>query len=73
HTRHRRRTVASSGNSDKGAGVFHQNREVFFRISLDMTIGQAVKQGLIELDASGDLYLTAVGKHYAVQHNLIRK
>ncbi len=38
-----------------------------------MTIGQAVKQGLIELDASGDLYLTAVGKHYAVQHNLIRK
>lgn len=43
------------------------------RILLDMTIQQAVKQGLIELDTSGDLYLTAAGKHYAVQHNLIRK
>ncbi|MCB4797151.1 hypothetical protein LGR51_21960, partial [Pseudomonas sp. NP21570] len=28
---------ASSGNSGNGIGVFHQKREVFFRISLDMS------------------------------------
>lgn len=43
------------------------------RVLLDVTIERAVRQGLIELDASGDLYLTAAGKHYAVQHSLIRK
>ncbi|MEO4049453.1 hypothetical protein AAFN46_20535, partial [Pseudomonas sp. CAU 1711] len=32
-TRHRRRSSASSGNSGNGIGVFHQIREVFFRIS----------------------------------------
>jgi hypothetical protein len=43
------------------------------RILLDMTIQQTVNQGLIELDSSGDLYLTTKGKHYAIQHNLIRR
>jgi TIR domain len=43
------------------------------RILLDLTITQAVERGLITLDSSGDLYLTARGKHFAIQHNLIRK
>lgn len=43
------------------------------RILLDMTIEKAVQQRLIKLDTSGDLYLTTAGKHYAIQHNLIRK
>lgn len=43
------------------------------RILLDMTIKQAVSQGLITLDNVGDLFLTDAGKHFAVQHGLIRK
>ncbi|MBE7376596.1 hypothetical protein, partial [Pseudomonas lopnurensis] len=34
-TRRLQRSSASSGNSGNGIGVFHQKREVFFRISLE--------------------------------------
>lgn len=43
------------------------------RVLLDMTIKQAVVQGLIQLDRAGDLYLTDAGKHFAVEHKLVRR
>lgn len=49
--------------------VVHYSR--ISRILLDITIGQAVKQGLIKTDTSGDLYLTDAGKHFAIERKLI--
>lgn len=42
------------------------------RIFLDIAIRQAVTQGLLKLDKDGDLLLTEAGKHYAIEHNLVR-
>lgn len=42
------------------------------RIMLDLTIKKAEALGLIRLDRAGDLYLTDAGKHFAVQHQLLR-
>jgi hypothetical protein len=42
------------------------------RILLDVIISQAQVQGLVTTDQDSDLYLTEKGKHYAVEHRLIR-
>jgi hypothetical protein len=42
------------------------------RILLDMAITQAVRQSLLRQDSDGDLYLTDDGKHYAMQHKLVK-
>lgn len=42
------------------------------RIMLDVFINQATALGLLRSDPDGDLYLTDKGKHYAVEHRLIR-
>jgi hypothetical protein len=42
------------------------------RILLDESIRQAVVQDLLLTDQDGDLYLTDKGKHFAVQHKLIK-
>lgn len=41
------------------------------RIMFDLVIEQAVSEGLVDQDFDKDLYLTATGKHYAIQHKLI--
>lgn len=47
-------------------------RSKMSRIFLDVTIKDSVRQGLIELDHAGDLYLTDAGKHFAIKHKLVR-
>lgn len=42
------------------------------RIYLDILIAQAVKQGLATTDQDGDLYLSELGKRYAIEHRLVR-
>ena len=41
------------------------------RIMVDLYIEQAKSEGLLKQDSDKDVYLTAKGKHYAVQHKLI--
>jgi len=42
------------------------------RIMLDFLIKDVIKQGLINQDSSGDLWLTDKGKFFAVEHKLIK-
>jgi hypothetical protein len=48
------------------------NEAEISRIMLDLFIEQAVSERLLEQDNDGDVRLTAHGKHYAVEHKLIR-
>lgn len=41
------------------------------RILLDIAIAQAIQDGLITTDTSGDLYLTDSGKHYAIANKMV--
>ena len=43
------------------------------RIMFDLMIDEAVSQGLVALDRDGDLVITARGKHFAIEHGLVRK
>lgn len=43
------------------------------RIMFDLMIEEAVTLGLVERDRDGDLVLTATGKHFAIEHGLVRK
>lgn len=42
------------------------------RIMFDLYVEQAKTEGLVTQDSDKDLRLTAKGKHYAIQHKLIR-
>lgn len=42
------------------------------RIMLDILISEAVAEGLLTQDPDNDVRLTPKGKHYAIQHKLIR-
>lgn len=44
----------------------------FSRVVLDTIISQAAREGLIKLDPQGDIYLTEKGKHFAIQHHLVK-
>lgn len=41
------------------------------RIYLDAVISKAIKQGLISTDGDGDIFLTTIGKKYAMDHRLV--
>ncbi|WP_426662839.1 TIR domain-containing protein [Rhodanobacter aciditrophus] len=42
------------------------------RLMLDVLIADATREGLVELDSDGDVYLTDKGRRYALQHKLNR-
>lgn len=42
------------------------------RIYLDILVAQAIEKGLVTTDRDGDLYLSERGKHYAIEHRLVR-
>ncbi len=42
------------------------------RIMFDLFVEQAKAEGLVTQDSDRDLRLTVKGKHYAIQHKIIR-